>query len=60
MTIYDLVYYLLIKYIKKSINDHRFVIMQMNSSRIEEIDTQGIHKVYENWPQIAKKHLMKN
>jgi len=27
----------------------------MDYSMIEEVDSQGIHKVYENWPQIAKK-----
>jgi len=27
----------------------------MNYSMIKEIDSQGIHKVYENWPEIAKK-----
>ena len=27
----------------------------MDYSLIEEVDSQGIYKVYENWPQIAKK-----
>jgi len=52
---YDLDYYLLMLYIKKSINDQKSVLIQMNYSMIKEIDSQGIHKVYENWPEIAKK-----